>query len=625
MPSLRSHPLLKRLMRGLLAASLSAFVCAGSGLAFDMTGATHRVTRDDVNQGGDRLSGGGFLLNGSLGALDTVPLAGAFGVQTGLMNIFYYPQTILDVAASPLGNIDPGPNTARLDLTWTAPGAEVLLSRPAAAYVIKYSTRPMTTQAQFEAASTFSPAPAPAAPGSPQTQILSGLLANTSYYAAVEAEDSGGNRGFLSLGASVTPAVTLTPVPYNVFVADVRSGLVEIRWDTGNPYAGLPVKYQAVIAETPDFTVNPTTHTFFSSVTQATGTVFTGLTTGINYYMQVRSFNRLNVPSGWAVIPSTQTRVVPPTALAFTGVGVDRVTANWTANDDPARSTYHLHVDDNGDFEPVLAEMLGVPGTSAMVTQDGGYNGTGSLDHNTTYYFQVRTVVGGVPSLWTPLGSTMTAVYPIDIASAEIHASSAALVWPDPQNFNNLPIRYRADASTTAAFSAPLAERLFVDSGVVPGATHASTFTALTPNTTYYFRVSALNGLDVPSAPDVLGPLATDPVAPDAAVFQNVGRTTLEIRWAEGLIAPDNPTAATRYEIHLAADDPTFAAVTASTVTPPSAGNPKVFAFEGLLANTTYYARIRAKAHSGPANDSGYLVLGSTVTQAADPQNLRFS
>ena len=137
--------------------------------AGEMTDGVHRITRDDVNPAGAALNGGGFLLTGSVGGIETVMAsAGGFQVTPGLPKIYFYPDTVSDVTPSPVSN-------TQIDFTWTAPAAEILQNKTASSYVVKYSSvTPLTDQFAFAAATTLA-APAPQAPNSLETLSLTGL------------------------------------------------------------------------------------------------------------------------------------------------------------------------------------------------------------------------------------------------------------------------------------------------------------------------------------------------------------------------------------------------------------------------------------------------------------------
>lgn len=89
------------------------------------------------------------------------------------------------------------PTYTSLNLTWTSPN---LISGwgPATQYYIRYSLSPITTDAEWLAATQLANLPTPQPPGSPETLLVIGLNSCTTYYFAIKASDSTGTLTPLS-------------------------------------------------------------------------------------------------------------------------------------------------------------------------------------------------------------------------------------------------------------------------------------------------------------------------------------------------------------------------------------------------------------------------------------------
>ncbi|HTK05355.1 MAG TPA: fibronectin type III domain-containing protein [Candidatus Eisenbacteria bacterium] len=90
-----------------------------------------------------------------------------------------------------------GATSSSITLTWIATGDDALVGT-AASYDVRYSTSPITTDAQFTAATQATGEPAPAVAGLTQSMTVSGLTAGTTYYFAIEASDEASNTSSLS-------------------------------------------------------------------------------------------------------------------------------------------------------------------------------------------------------------------------------------------------------------------------------------------------------------------------------------------------------------------------------------------------------------------------------------------
>jgi hypothetical protein len=140
-----------------------------------------------------------------------------------------------------------------------------------------------------------------------------------------------------------------------------------------------------------------------------------------------------------------------------------------------------------------------------------------------------------------------------------------------------------------------------------PGVT--STFTALTPNTQYFFKAKARDsaGIETAESPTVSTYTAAAVPNAGAPVFTLVNTFSFSANW----LANGNP-AGTLYRAQISASS-AFTTVTASDTYDTTAS------FAGLTSGTTYYARVAALNAYGRITD--YLSLGSTRTAGGSVNN----
>lgn len=128
------------------------------------------------------------------------------------------PDTTPPANVSDLSLSDPTDST--IELSWTAPGDD-RYTFIASRYDIRYSTTPIVTDDDFQAATPLSGIPDPMLAGTSQSMTATGLQSGTRYYFAMKTEDEVPNISTLSnvpvgLTLSAAPAASTSPNPYGV-------------------------------------------------------------------------------------------------------------------------------------------------------------------------------------------------------------------------------------------------------------------------------------------------------------------------------------------------------------------------------------------------------------------------
>ena len=125
------------------------------------------------------------------------------------------PDPITDLAATPDGDA--------VTLTFTATGDDGAVGT-ATSYDVRYSTTPIVTDADFDAATPATGEPAPQVAGTTETFRIEGLAFSTTYYIAMKVEDNSFNISDLSNVVQVTTlAAPVAVVPTDPIVAAVAS------------------------------------------------------------------------------------------------------------------------------------------------------------------------------------------------------------------------------------------------------------------------------------------------------------------------------------------------------------------------------------------------------------------
>jgi len=111
-----------------------------------------------------------------------------------------------------------GTNAGEVRLDWTAVGDDGN-SGTASSYIVKYSyTGPITTEAQFNAATTYSQSWAPKAAGQPESYTLTGLTPGEQIWISIKAQDEVPNVGPLgNCAATIVKNFVAAPVITKVY------------------------------------------------------------------------------------------------------------------------------------------------------------------------------------------------------------------------------------------------------------------------------------------------------------------------------------------------------------------------------------------------------------------------
>lgn len=400
--------------------------------------------------------------------------------------------------------------------------------------------------------------------------VFSGLSANTTYYLRVRSANSAGTAtDFAVIGSTATPAVKPSTAAYT----GVGDSFLRANWlAAGNPGGTV---YELELTSDAYSTLTASTRT------TAVSYLFSGLEPQIAYEARVRAAGHNGLNTAYADLGSTTTYADQPLALAFSGVFVSSLTANWDANGNTGGTVFLCQLSTNS-FSSVYASSETV-GTSADFAVAGA---------NTVYSARVQVKDAAI---FTPLGSTSTwAAAPVFSYSAALSAGSMRANWLAGGNSGGTS--YEAEISTDGF--ATVNETLST-------ANLFQVFTGLSANRAYDLRVRALGASGPPSSFTTLGSSVTYAVQPATAAITDVTATALRLVWGNN----GNPSG-TRYLAQLSTNS--FTSVYAASDT----ANVNAY-FTGLSAAAAYSGRVQAVNSSGAA--TSFTSLGSTTTLGVMP------
>jgi len=505
------------------------------------------------------------------------------------------PAAVTDVFASSTTN------PTEIEVFWSAPGdnGNALDLVAGSEYYIQHASSfdgPWSTASAQVVISTSG-----VAPGTPQRRTLGaadGIAANTTFYVSVWTIDEDGN---LSGRSNAGDAVTLANPPSGTQVYQANPSSATVNWNAlpASPQSESSEGYRLEASTASDFSgtvfASATPNVALSTLTVA------GLAVNATYYFRAASLNWESVPN-FAAAVSSPTRANPPETAdpVYLSIQQNALRAQWSAAGNPQGTGFRAEIAGNPDFSPLAA-------SSETLATDALFSG---LALNTTYYLRVRAEShGGFPTDWLSLGSTATlAAAPVAAAVPFTAVSVSSLAFDWGENGNPGGTRYEAEIAGNPSFSPLHASSNTANTDILWGTGGAGA--ALSPDTTYYARVRALNHNAVPTAYLATASTAThaEPIA--APAFGGVFTASATVSWT----APASGTEGFRLEAAAAADfsGTVFSSATqngalTTLVTDPGAG---------LAPNTTYYFRVANLNHNSVLT---YAPAGSTSTLANRP------
>lgn len=495
----------------------------------------------------------------------------------------------------------PAAATNGLTVSWLPNGNPLSIT----SYTVVLSTDavfPNVHAGNMIAASTF---PAGALP----TATLTGLVANTTYFAFASAVNHNGVRtAYAALGSTSTLA--LPPAAAAPAFSAVNESSATFSWlPNGNPVN--VTTYSVVLSTGGAFNAFAGNVSFSTTPAGAlpTGTAASGLVSNTTYFAYAAAVNSNGAVSAYTLLGSTATMaVLPATAVTtFSAVHISSLTVSWSAAGNPLSiTTYTVQLSTAADFNAFASSV--VFSTAPAAGPSATFTG---LTDFTQYFFRVRAVNhAGAATPFVALGSTTTLVAPLPppvlsgFVSVDITSITGSWgVVAGATGYTFVASLSPADPPTVVAASSTTASN---------AAIAAAAFTPpLTPNTTYFLFVRA-NGPLRSSPYAAFGATSTLTAPPATAVstFTGVGITSFTVRWD----ANGNALAITTYTVQLSTAPDFNAFATSVTFTTAPVFGPNAM-LTGLSGNTSYYLRIRSLNHNGVP--SAYVSLGSTLTVAS--------
>lgn len=274
----------------------------------------------------------------------------------------------------------------------------------------------------------------------------------------------------------------------------------------------------------------------------------------------------------------------PPSTAGVTGLSASSASAAWALV--YGSTGYNLVASLSPANPPTVAVASA---TSAEFETSAALSG---LVPNTTYSFFVRAQGPAAATAYRLFAASATlANPPATAAPAGVTNASAALTWS--ANSNPVGTSFSAEAATDSGFGAIAASSVTLNA--------AATISGLSPNTTYFLRVKAVNYGGVSSAYAAFVTSATNANAPTSPGAQAGSSSQVTMTWA----ANGNPSGSL-YVAQISSFS-NFSLISASSRTLSTTA-----VFAALSSGTTYYLRVKTAGNNG--SDTAFSASTSAVT-----------
>jgi len=317
------------------------------------------------------------------------------------------------------------------------------------------------------------------------TLTVVGLTRNTTYYWRVGSINHNESASWVVLNASAT----LTEPPTASPLSQVRLSSVTAAWTSPlNPAGTL---YEAQVSDDDFASVLASSRTRNLSVLFGASGFGADLDANTTHFFRVRALNRGDSASDWTSLASTSTLSELVSGISVSVMHNTSATVSWTAlaPAPPAATSegYLLWASQNADFSGTIRTSSTTDSDVDALTVEG-------LDANTTYYFRVGSLNhNGAAHFGAGVSSATLTDQVLGAEFKLLHETSGTLTWNEMTGaLQDIAESYRIDASLTPDFTAT------VFSSKTADITNSTlTVTGLTRNTTYFWRVGAVNHDDV--------------------------------------------------------------------------------------------------------------------------------
>ena len=367
-----------------------------------------------------------------------------------------------------------------------------------------------------------------------------GLAAGTTLHYRVRAEYTDNSFGtWANVNATTTGGSTGTPSEPLNLTASVVGSIATLKWGAPTSDGGSPITRYEI-----DVSADGGGWTFVAQTVAPTTTHAGPVTVGVvstTFRVRAVNANGAGIPAFKTVATGSTGTPSAPLNLRAVAAGPTIIDLDWDAPSLPGASAVI-------DYQVEVSADRGSNWTLLTTTGLTSYR-HGSLAAGATRHYRVRARNASGFGPWTsPVSATTSAGTPPgpprSLTATAVSSSTIELSWRAPLSSGSSAIvGYRIEWSST---------RTGVWTDLVANTGRTSTTyedTGLDPNTTRYYRVSAINSFDTGDPSNIEGAITQRgvPDAPGRLTAAARGTSVIELRWRAP--SPSGTAAVTGYRI----------------------------------------------------------------------------
>jgi len=440
---------------------------------------------------------------------------------------------------------------------------------------------------------------------------ISSLVPNTTYFVQAYARNYMGTR-YGGVQSFSTPAIVPTVTGNAVSALSATAATLNATVNANNANTTVIFEYGPTTSYGTTASASPASVT--GTANTAASLALTGLVPNTIYHYRAVGTNIAGTAASADMM--FMTPVVKPTVSsnAASSITATGATLNATVNANNASTAVSFEYGTTTSYGTVAsadpATVTGTASTAASLALTG-------LVPNTTYHYRVKGVNVAGTADGADLTFTTPAVAPTATSNVASSITSSSATLNATVNANNASTTVRFEVGLTSSYGITVIANPATVNGTANTAASVG-MTGLIPNTTYYYRVKAVNAAGTTYGSDMT--FTSSAVLPtvNSGTATSITATSATLN---ATVNPNNAATTVRFEYGTTTSYGTVASATPASVIGTTTKSASLV-LTGLIPNTTYHYRVKGENIAGTVNGSDLTfttpaVVATVVSDAA--------